>query len=154
MSDSKQHPQSDELFLEHILIEAQRIGECMAGRTVSDLADDWKLEHTVTRSFEIMGEASGRISNEMKKRYPDLPWRNMKEMRNRVIHQYYEVDYCVVQDIIVKQLPLLIEQLRNILSADKTKLSQDVKNTLHHPRKHQPLLIKKKRSSKRRGLGL
>lgn len=136
MSDSKHHPPSDELFLEHILIEAQRIHESMTGKTVSDLADDWVLEHAVTRSFEIMGEVSGRISIEMKEQYPDLPWRNMKEMRNKVIHQYYEVDYRVIQDIISNQLPQLIDALSKILSEYKSRLSQDDINSLLLPKEN------------------
>lgn len=87
----------------------------MAGKNAIDLEADWELEHKVTRSLEIMGEAASRISYELKNQFPDVPWKEMKNLRNRVIHQYFEIDYKKVFLITSRDIPSLKEQLENIL---------------------------------------
>ena len=72
-------------------------------------------QDAVVRRFEIIGEAAGRISDELKSKHPAIPWKEMKLMRNLVIHQYDSVDYSQVWDTTQKDLPVLISALEKIL---------------------------------------
>ncbi|MBI1337893.1 MAG: DUF86 domain-containing protein [Phycisphaera sp.] len=77
---------------------------------------DTRCQDAVVRRIEVMGEAAKRVSAETQKRYPDLPWREMASMRNRVIHGYDTIDLEVVWDSVRRDLPALIQRLESILS--------------------------------------
>ncbi len=61
------------------------------------------------RPLEIIGEASAKISKDFRKAHSEIPWREMVGLRNRLIHQYFRIDYGIVWDTIHKDLPKLIE---------------------------------------------
>lgn len=100
-------------------VEMERIAEVMQGKQLHDLETDWKLEHTVTRCFEILGESSAKVSKDLQKQYPDLPWKDMKEFRNRIIHNYFDINYKIVYDVITKHLPELNAKMEEIKSQSK-----------------------------------
>ena len=64
---------------------------------------------------EILGEAAGRVTPALQEKHPGVPWRNVSDTRNRVIHEYFDVDMEVVEAIIRYDLPPLIEKLESIL---------------------------------------
>jgi len=65
--------------------------------------------------IEILGEAAARIRPETRNRYPQIPWMDIIDMRNRVVHVYFDIDRDEVWDTVTKDLPPLIEQLEKIL---------------------------------------
>lgn len=106
---------SDEEFVKHIRDEVGHIQDFMLGKTIEDLRVDFMLERAVTRCLEIMGEASRKGSNEYKLQHPDLPWRDMQDTRNRIIHFYFGIDHEVIMNIIQAELPSLLQLLEQLV---------------------------------------
>jgi uncharacterized protein with HEPN domain len=67
------------------------------------------------KSIEVIGEASKKISLELKGRYPKTEWRAMAGMRDRLIHDYFGVDFDLVWDVVQHKIPPLREQILEML---------------------------------------
>lgn len=100
-----------------ILESARMIMKYLSGKSWEDFDVDYQCQDAVVRRFEIIGEAAARISDEMKVKFPTVPWREMKNMRNLVIHQYDSVDYGQVWETAQRDLPVLIPLLEEILQS-------------------------------------
>ncbi|HDN83622.1 MAG TPA: DUF86 domain-containing protein [Candidatus Altiarchaeales archaeon] len=68
----------------------------------------------VVRNIEILGEASKSISEELKKKYPEVEWREISRTRDKIIHFYFGVDLSIIWDIITVDIPSLREKLKRI----------------------------------------
>jgi len=68
----------------------------------------------VVRNLEIIGEAAKNLSKETKSQYPEIPWREMADMRNKLIHEYFGVDLDIVWKTIKYRLPEVKKNLRKI----------------------------------------
>lgn len=79
---------------------------------------DRLLQLGVARLLEIVGEAAARTPDEIKCQYPEVPWRDIGDVRNRLIHAYDTVDLGIVWSILEDDLPDLLRQLDAILSDD------------------------------------
>ena len=73
-----------------------------------------KTVQAVVRSLEIIGEAANHISQEIKEKYKDLPWRDMISMRNKILHEYFGVDEEVLWQTITEDLLPLNERIKSI----------------------------------------
>lgn len=69
----------------------------------------------LVKCIEIIGEAAARLSDETKKKYPQIPWTQIIAMRNRLVHVYFEVDLEQVWKALAEDLPPLVEQLEKVL---------------------------------------
>jgi uncharacterized protein with HEPN domain len=90
-------------------------------RRREDLDADRMLALALTRLSEIIGEAGARVSREGRTEVPDIPWREIVAMRNRLIHACFDVDLDAVWRTIKDDLPPLIATLRNALSGQKNR---------------------------------
>lgn len=72
------------------------------------------LQDAVIRKFEIRGEATSKISEVLKTKNSSIQWRLMKEMRNKLIHEYFGVSAITIYATIKKDLPILKQQLQNL----------------------------------------
>ncbi|MFC2139248.1 DUF86 domain-containing protein [Bacteroidota bacterium] len=77
---------------------------------------DEKTQYAVIRAIEIIGEASKKIPPQFKKKYPDIPWREISGMRDKLIHDYFGVNTKVVWKTAKEDLPALKKSLRIILN--------------------------------------
>lgn len=82
--------------------------------TLSEFRKTGLIIDAVARNFEIIREASNHIPNAIKSQYPDIPWKEMKGMRNILIHEYFEIEADIAWYTAKKHLPKLKEQLENI----------------------------------------
>ena len=82
---------SDNVYLQDILESVNIILTYTDNKTEFDFIKDMMLQDAVIRPFEIIGEAASKISDKIKTANPNLPWRLMKEMRNKLVHEYFGV---------------------------------------------------------------
>ncbi len=105
----------DTIRMRHMLESAEEAVALIRGKRRADLDTDRLLELALTHLLEIIGEAAARISEETQSRYPQIPWRQIIGLRNRLIHGYDVVDLDILWDIADQDLPSLIAELKAIL---------------------------------------
>jgi len=106
----------DELVaVRHIHEAAKKAIEFSNGHTREDLDADEKLALALIRLLEIVGEAASQISEDYRSKHPDVPWKKMVALRNRLIHGYFDVDLDIVWDTVVSDLPPVANQLERLL---------------------------------------
>jgi len=72
----------------------------------------------VIRNIEILGEATKRVSKEMRNKYPEVKWQKIAKTRDRIIHFYFGVKLEIVWDIITRHVPALKKQLEGIIERE------------------------------------
>ena len=80
------------MLVEHVLESIERIEEYTAGVTKEEFLKSTLLQDAVIRRLEVIGEAVKNMPEEIKARYPDVPWRQIASMRDVLIHKYFGVD--------------------------------------------------------------
>ncbi len=90
--------------------------ENCADLEMQDLMKDKVLSRACLKSLEIIGEASRSISEDLKKAHPEIPWRRMNGMRNKLVHHYFGVDWEIVDDVLKNELPDLRSNILRLLS--------------------------------------
>jgi uncharacterized protein with HEPN domain len=106
----------DRSRLTHMLHHAVEAVEMTRGKVRVDLDRERTLNLALVRLLEIVGEAAGRIPKETRQHYPNIPWRDIVGLRNRLIQGYDEVDFDILWEIVREDLPKLITELQQILA--------------------------------------
>lgn len=106
----------DTVRLRHMLDHSREAIEILRGRERSDLDNDRMLGLSIVRLLEIVGEAAARTTAETRQSLPDLPWSEIVGLRNRVVHGYDDVDYDIVWETVVGDLPPVADLLDRFLS--------------------------------------
>ena len=83
-----------------------------------DLDRDRVFSLALVRLLEIVGEAAGRIAEDARTRYPEVPWAQIIGLRNRLIHGYDAVDFDILWEIVTRDLPSLVETLERAVRAE------------------------------------
>jgi len=103
------------LFVSDILESIEKIERYTLGVSYEEFMKDDKLKDAVVRNLEIIGEAANYIPDEIKVKYKDIPWRQIVGLRHRLIHGYFVVDYDIVWNIVIKDIPRLKTAIKRIL---------------------------------------
>ena len=118
MDNSKQF--GDKAFLEHILEAIETIEAYAKDLTYEDLIEKTfeskKTRDAIVREFEIIGEASNNLTEGLRKRETDISWRVIVAMRNKIIHEYFGIDYEVVWSAMHDDLPKLKATVQKLLN--------------------------------------
>ena len=110
----------DRLRLQHMLDAGREAVRFIHGKTRGDLDRDRVLALALVKLLEIVGEAAARVTAEGQRTYPDVPWRDIVAMRNRLIHGYFDVDLDRVWDTVTDDFPPLLAQLEAALARPDT----------------------------------
>src|ERR1700738_4007408 len=104
---------NDQIYvrLKHMLDASRAAVGHLTGKRREDLDINRTILSATVRELEIIGEAANSISATFKKKHPEIPWKQMIAMRNRLIHAYFDIDHDIVWITAKNYLPPLIQQL-------------------------------------------
>ena len=101
--------------LKHMLDASQAALKHLARSKRKDLDTNRTILSAIVRELEIIGEAANSIPSTFKKKHPEIQWKQMIAMRNRLIHAYFDIDHDIVWITVKNYLPPLIQQLEKLL---------------------------------------
>ncbi len=107
---------NDKMRLQHMLDAAQEAVSFLDTLKNETLEHNRLVSQAIVRSIEIVGEAASQLSKGYKENNPHLPWAQIIGMRNRIIHAYFDIDYALVESTVKHDLPVLVGQLKKLLS--------------------------------------
>ena len=102
-------------YLDDIKTSISEIQEFTVGMSFEEFSYDRKTTHAVIRCFEIIGEAVKNLPEKVKAVYPDIPWREIAGMRDKMIHEYFGVNLNIVWQTIEEDLPLFEAMVKKII---------------------------------------
>ncbi len=104
----------EKLYFEDILESANAIKEYTDGATFDDFIKDRKTYSATIREYIIIGEAISKIIDLLNNKFPDYPWKMIKDFRNFIVHEYFGVDPEIVWDITTKELDEVINYIKEL----------------------------------------
>ena len=105
----------DTVYLLHILDAIGLIEEYTKGMSENEFLSNSMAHDAVVRQIEIIGEAARNVSDEFQEKHPTLPWIKMIGIRNKIVHEYFNVNYAIVWDTIKDDLPNLKRNIKKIV---------------------------------------
>jgi len=105
--------------IRHMLDHAREAVAMVQSRSRADLDTDRMLNLALVRLMEIVGEAATQVPEQFRLRYPQTPWRDVADLRNRLIHGYDTINFDILWAIVHADLPNLIKQLEVIVENEQ-----------------------------------
>jgi uncharacterized protein with HEPN domain len=101
-------------YLEDIWKSAKEALEFTEGMTFEEFSRDQRTINAVIRSLEVMGEAAKKVPEDMRAKYPEVPWKEIAGMRDKLIHEYHGVDLRIIWKTVHEDIPLLLPALEKL----------------------------------------
>lgn len=114
-------PDKDHLYLEDIFASIKAIENYIKDIDYLEFLEDRKTHSAAIRELEIIGEAVSNLSDRIKNSTPEVHWRDIKDLRNMLIHEYFGVDLEIIWDIVKNDIPILHSAIRNISEKGEDK---------------------------------
>lgn len=108
----------DKVYIGHMLDKSREAVNKVKGRSRRDYDTDENLRYALVHLVQIIGEAARRISEENRKAYSNIPWSKVIGMRHKIVHDYIDVDFDIVWEVVNNDLPKLVTELEKIVSQD------------------------------------
>jgi uncharacterized protein with HEPN domain len=105
-------------YLQDMLDNAKRALQFIAGMEYKAFEKDEKTVYAVIRAVEIIGEAAKNVPPEVQKKYPNVPWRDISGMRDKLVHRYFGVNMEVVWQTVNEDLPFIIDVIANMIEKE------------------------------------
>ena len=109
----------DALWISDIKEAVARVEAYTEGMAYSEFLADKKTQDAVVRNIGIMGEAAKKVSAEFKRKHKDIAWKAIAGTRNKVVHEYFGVNWSILWDVVKNKLPQLKEQLEDASESSK-----------------------------------
>lgn len=106
---------ADTLYLNHIYSSILKIEKYLNEIKKEEFFENDKTQDAVIRQFEILGEATKRLSSDIREHYPIIPWKDIAGMRDKLIHDYMGVDLDLIWQSYKKDIPFLKINIKKIL---------------------------------------
>lgn len=110
--------QRDAGYIVDIVDAARDAIEFLGPCTLDEFVEDRKTQAAVMYALLILGEATKRLSSELRASYPQVPWVQIGAMRNIMIHEYRRVNLGIVWNVVMVHLPVLLEHLEPLYPVD------------------------------------
>jgi len=107
---------SDTVYLHHINEATQRIALYLEDVQREGFYSNLMLQDAVVHQLQIIGEATRSLSDKFKQSHPEIAWNQIIGMRNRIVHEYFQIDLEIVWEVVQDDLPLLTKQIAVILA--------------------------------------
>lgn len=121
-------PRDWQLRLQDILEAIEKILRYTEEMDFDEFKQDEKTIDAVIRNFTVLGEAAAHVPEEVEKRYPELPWAEMRGMRHILIHEYFGVSLPIVWETIRNDLPPLVPKLKTLIEQESQTEGQGRSN--------------------------
>ena len=109
------------LYIEEMLTSMLRIEEYIGKMGFNEFKMNYLIVDAIIRNFEIIGEASKNVPSEIKDKYSEIPWKKMYGLRNLIAHEYFGIDYEMIWEISINDLPQNAIDIKNIIKKEKSK---------------------------------
>ena len=109
------HNDRDLGYLKEILESAKGVQEFMREKSFAEFDRDWASPLAISKCLEIIGEATKKLSLDLRDSHPEVPWRRMAGLREILVHQYNDVSNQRVFNIVKKDLPVLVDSIEDII---------------------------------------
>ena len=105
----------DKVYVEHILESVSNIESFVSGKTYEEFLGNRLLQDGVVRELEIIGEAAKNVSDNLKNSSPEIPWKKITGMRDKIVHDYFSIDVNAVWKTAQEDLKPLKSTLENLI---------------------------------------
>lgn len=109
---------TEQLYLDDIVAACDAIMEFVSDRTEAEFMTDAQLQSAVLYQFMIVGEASSRVSADLRVRHPHVPWRFATDLRNHVAHGYFSLMLPTVWETALQDVPSMRDQIAAVIAAE------------------------------------
>jgi uncharacterized protein with HEPN domain len=106
-------------YLRHMLEEINYIETVISSTDKVGFLSDQTLKRSFVRSIEIIGEAARKIPDDFRIKHSIVDWKRISGMRDKLIHDYFGVDYTIVWDVAINKLPELKQKIEQIIEAEE-----------------------------------
>ena len=106
-----------QIFLEQIKDFCDKITLHTQGKTLADFKSDELLQYAIIKILEMIGEACNKLETDFHSTHPDIPWRSIIGMRNRTVHDYWDINLPIVWKTVTTRVPELRDQIAKLIDS-------------------------------------
>lgn len=125
------------LYIKDILQNIRYIESFIKNMSYEEFVSDRKTSYAVVRCIEIIGEAAKNIPDDIREKYPDIPWKKMAGMRDKISHFYFGIDMKKVWLTVERDIPRIKPMIKNALRDISKDIKDESKNEKQRSKKDQ-----------------